>query len=151
MIRRVWFWEQAVLVLLLGWAVVSQLAEHRAPGVRGAVLIVVSAALVLAAQKVRSMSDRQREANEAAGVGNAPMSCAGRVAGWAAVLQALSLFVGIATSPTAAHVAIAVYVAAYPLWRRAYRRRRPIVLYRDEGSIFVRSKLMPLPDREDVR
>lgn len=139
MIRRIWFWEQAVLCLLLGWALAAQGLEHRARGTLGprmAVLIVASSLLVLAAQKVRSMADRQRETNEAAGVEHAPMDCSSKVAGWATVLQGLSLFVGMASAPTEAHVAIAVYVALYPFWRRAYRARYPLV------------RFVPFPKRE---
>lgn len=129
MIRRAWFWEQVVLIGLLAWAVVAQASEQLDRGVLGAragVLIVASALLVLAAQKVRSMADRQRERNEAWGVRNAAMDCSSKVAVWAAIFQALALFVGMAAAPTEAHVGIAMYVGAYPFWRRWYRARWPL-------------------------
>lgn len=142
MIRRVWFWEQLVLGALLVWAVVAQVSEQLALGrlgVRGGVLVGAWSALVLASQKVRSMADRQRERNEAAGVEHAPMDCSSKVAVWAAVLQALSLFVGMAASPTNAHVAIAIYVALYPFWRRLYRDRYPLErLTTLDGDVFAR-------------
>lgn len=126
-----WAWEQLALVLLAMNVEYWQTRKLLAAGpvtIRDVLLIMGSFGLVTAAQKVRSMADRQRERNEAAGVANAPMSCAAYVARWSLVSQVLGLFVSAATSPSWAHLLVALCVAGYvPVWRkRIYRRIWPL-------------------------
>lgn len=120
-----WALEQLVLGALLFLAVALQLdalaPQHRLSA-RVVAGLLLSAAGTFAAQKVRSMADRQREADQAAHVIRASMSCSGRVALWGSVAQGLALASGIVAAPAWPHVAIAAYVAGYPLWRRLYRR-----------------------------
>lgn len=126
--QETWFWEQAVLVVLLAVAGIWQLVLQRGGDLpKAAAMTLLTSALTFAGQKVRSMADRQAERNAAAGseAKNAPMSCAGRVRRWAVISQGLSVVASAVGAPTPAHVAVAAYVFAYPYWRRWYRRRWP--------------------------
>lgn len=129
---KTWVHEQAVLLALVVWATWLQLhalaAAGRLTGPAVATVLMTNAS-ILAAQKVRSMANRQGEQNALAEVAPAHMHCAPLVARWSLIAQGLSGCASIATAPTVAHVFIALYVLGYePVWRRFYRSRRPATL-----------------------
>lgn len=132
-----WVFEQTVLGMLLVRAGAAQTAALRADGrldVAQVVLIVASGLTALWAQKVRSSADRQREENTLRGIVQAPLACARQAARNGLILQVLGLFISIATARTEWHIAVAAYVAVYPLWRRLYRHYYPAVLATEEVS-----------------
>jgi hypothetical protein len=125
-----WVWEQAVLVVLLavaGWQQLVGLAERGELTAFTVTAVAGSAFAVFAAHKVRSRADRQAEQDKLAGVERAPMRCAASVREWAAAAESFAILT-TAWAPTAAHAAVALYVAGYPFWRKLYRRWKPAVL-----------------------
>jgi hypothetical protein len=116
-----WFWEQTVLVALLALTVRYQLP---ASSTRSYFAVAFSAFGVFVAQKVRSIADRQREANERTGVRDAPVECAVAQEKWGYYSQAFSLISSAVAVTVWPQVLVALYVAAYPLWRHWYRTRR---------------------------
>lgn len=127
-----WAWEQLVLAALVSfamWMQIRLLGQHGPVRIGAAIVIVASGWLTIAAQKTRSMGDRQNEQNKLGGIKNAHMSCASRVASWGLVTQALGAVISVATAPTWAHIGVALYVFGYgPVWRRLYRRWKPAQL-----------------------
>lgn len=124
-----WVWEQAVLVVLLavaGWQQLVGLAERGGLTLWTATAVAGSAFAIFAAHKVRSRADRQAEQDALARVERAPMSCAASVREWSTVAQAAAL-ASVAWAPTPAHAGVVLYAAAYPFWRKLYRRWKPAV------------------------
>jgi len=122
--------EQSLLLAMVTAATCLQLRMLAASGrlaASAAITVLAVNASALAAQKVRSMANRQAEQNALAGVASAGMHCAPLVARWSMIAQVLSAAASIATAPTWAHVAVALFVLGYePVWRRVYRGRRPV-------------------------
>lgn len=125
--RETWFWEQVVFGFLLGLAGWSSLVLLQSKGpitTRDAFLLVLSLLLQFTAQKARSAAARQTALAKRAKFVAPEVRCASKIKRWTTLGQVLGSFMGVATSPSWAHVPLVIWsVFAYDLWR-SYREAR---------------------------
>src|SRR5262249_50033716 len=91
---RTWMGEQAVLITILIVASAQQLHSLRL-STRSVALVVFSAVVTFAGHKVRSMADRQAEADAAAGYTHAPMTCLPKVKVWGMIAFVCGLMMSV--------------------------------------------------------
>ena len=124
---KVWMLEQSVLAVLVALAMRAQILGFLAGGkltARDGVLVLLAAVATMIAQKTRSMADRQKEDDAAAGIVGAKLDCHRAQARWGLLQQVVALAFSTVFAATGWHLLIALYVGLYSEgWRRFYRAR----------------------------
>ncbi len=125
--RETWFYEQLCYAVLLGlatWKSYELLATKGPVGPRDLVLLGGSFLGQFIAQKARSAAARQAALIKRSKHVVPEVRCSPKIKRWSQAGQVLMMFMGIATSPSWAHVPLVIWsLFAYDAWR-AWREKR---------------------------